>query len=49
MIVKELGLTRFVAHMDIGGPAHDDMLRSIDLYARDIIPALNDYLSKAKQ
>ena len=46
LIVKTLGLTRFVAHMDIGGPVHADMMRSIDVYAREIIPAINDYLKQ---
>lgn len=45
LIVQKLGLTRFVAHMDIGWPAHKDMLYSIDTYAREIIPAINDYLA----
>lgn len=45
LIVKTLDLTRFVAHMDIGGPTHEDMMHSIDIYAREIIPAINDYLA----
>ena len=49
LIVQKLGLTRFVAHMDIGGPAHDDMMRSIDIYAREIIPAINDYVTTTQQ
>lgn len=49
LIVQTLGLTRFVAHMDIGGPAHDDMMRSIDIYAREIIPAINDYVTTTQQ
>ena len=49
MIVQKLGLTRFIAHMDIGGPDHDDMLHSIDIYARDVIPALSNYLATTKQ
>lgn len=43
LIIQTLGLTRFVAHMDIGGPIHDDMMRSIDVYSREIIPAVKKY------
>ena len=40
--VKELfGLTRFVAHLDVGGPSHQEMTRSIELYANKVIPLVN--------
>jgi hypothetical protein len=31
--MKELfGLTRFSAHMDVGGPSHEKMMKSIELF-----------------
>jgi probable LLM family oxidoreductase len=33
-----LGLTRFSAHMDVGGPPHDALMQSIDLFGRQIAP-----------
>lgn len=29
--------------MDIGGPNHDDMMKSIDIYARQTIPSVKKY------
>lgn len=42
--VKTLfGLTRFVAHLDVGGPTHTEMRRSIELYAKQVIPKVKQY------
>jgi len=36
---KELfGLTRFSAHMDVGAPSHLDMMKSIEIFGKDIAP-----------
>lgn len=32
------GLTRFSAHMDVGAPNHLDMMKSIEVYGKDIAP-----------
>lgn len=37
-LVKMFGLTRFVAHMDVGDPGHEEMMDSIKLYATEVIP-----------
>jgi len=34
------GLTRFSAHMDVGAPAHDKMMESIEIFGREIAPAV---------
>ncbi len=34
------GLTRFAAHMDVGGPRHADLLRSIEIFGEKIAPAV---------
>jgi len=37
--VKEMfGLTRFIGHMDMGDPAHDLMLKSIELFGGKVAP-----------
>lgn len=39
--VQEMfGLTRFVAHMDTGGPPHADIMKSIELFGTKIAPAV---------
>ena len=39
--VKEMfGLTRFVAHMDTGGPPHTDIMKSIELFGTKVAPAV---------
>ena len=45
-VVESFWLTRFIAHMDVGWPLHQDMKKSISLYAQQVIPALNNYFSK---
>lgn len=32
------GLTRFSAHMDVGGPSHSAMMKSIEIYGNQIAP-----------
>lgn len=39
-LVKMFGLTRFVAHMDVGDPGHEAMRRSIELFGKEVIPAV---------
>ena len=34
------GLTRFSAHMDVGGPSHESLLKSIEIYGTRIAPAV---------
>ncbi len=45
--VQELfGLTRFAAHMDVGAPAHKDMMKSIEIYGAKIAPKVRKALKK---
>jgi hypothetical protein len=32
------GLTRFSAHMDVGGPSHSLLMKSIEIYGTKILP-----------
>ena len=38
------GITRFVAHIDVGGAPHRDLMKTIELYGSEIIPALKKIL-----
>lgn len=43
--VNELfGLTRFVAHMDVGAPSHESLMKSIELYGTKVVPAVKKAL-----
>ena len=34
------GLTRFSAHMDVGGPSHKSLMKSIEIFGNEIAPAV---------
>ena len=37
--MKEIfGITRFIGHMDVGDPAHDVMMKSIELFGEKVAP-----------
>lgn len=38
------GLTRFAAHMDVGGPPHDSLMKSIELFGTRIAPKIREAL-----
>jgi len=40
------GLTRFSAHMDVGGPTHKSLMRSIEIFGTKIAPKLREALKK---
>ena len=40
------GLTRFSAHMDVGGPSHKTMMKSIELFGNKIAPKVREALKK---
>ncbi|MGJ1317074.1 LLM class flavin-dependent oxidoreductase [Sphingobacterium spiritivorum] len=47
--VQEMfGLTRFSAHMDVGSPHHDMMMKSIEIFGTKIAPAVKKALAKAE-
>lgn len=43
-ISKAFGLTRFVAHLDVGAPKHEDMMQMIELYGKEVIPMVQEAL-----
>ncbi|RXK62614.1 LLM class flavin-dependent oxidoreductase [Lacibacter luteus] len=40
------GLTRFSAHMDVGGPSHAALMKSIEIYGTKIAPKVREALKK---
>lgn len=42
--IKLFGLTRFIAHLDVGGPSHRDMMKAIELYGSRVIPIVRKEL-----
>lgn len=42
-IIEHLGVTRFVAHIDTGGPSQDMMKHTIREYAEKVIPAVREH------
>ena len=42
------GLTRFSAHMDVGGPSHASLMRSIEIFGTEIAPRVRKALSSKK-
>jgi probable LLM family oxidoreductase len=40
------GLTRFSAHMDVGGPSHASLMKSIELFGTKIAPKVREALNK---
>lgn len=44
-VSKMFGLTRFIAHMDVGDPGHEAMMNSIRLFATEVVPAVRKALS----
>jgi len=41
-----LGLTRFSAHMDVGGPSHQSLMKSIEIFGTKIAPKVREALKK---
>jgi alkanesulfonate monooxygenase SsuD/methylene tetrahydromethanopterin reductase-like flavin-dependent oxidoreductase (luciferase family) len=41
---EAFGLTRFVAHMDVGGAPHKEMMQSIELFGTQVAPAVRKAL-----
>ncbi len=40
------GLTRFSAHMDVGGPSHASLMKSIEIFGNKIAPRVKEALNK---
>ena len=40
------GLTRFSAHMDVGGPSHAMLMKSIEIFGTRVAPKVREALAK---
>ena len=45
-VQEQFGLTRFAAHMDVGAPAHKDMMKSIEIDGEKIAPKVRQALGE---
>lgn len=43
-LCQAFGLTRFVAHLDVGAPAHENMMQMINYYGKEVMPKVQDSL-----
>jgi len=43
------GITRFIAHMDVGAPAHAEMMKSIELFGTKVAPEVKKAVANIKQ
>jgi len=39
------GITRFIAHMDVGAPDHKQMMKSIELFGTKVAPEVRKVLT----
>lgn len=44
--IEMFGLTRFIAHIDVGGPSHEKMMKAIELYGNKVLPEVRKALEK---
>lgn len=42
---KQFGLTRFIAHIDVGGPSHFNQMQTIERFASEVIPQVKSALN----
>jgi len=43
---ENFGLTRFIAHLDVGAPSHKHLMKAIELYGTKIAPQVRAALNK---
>jgi probable LLM family oxidoreductase len=46
MLQELFGLTRFSAHMDVGGPSHTSLMKSIELFGTKIAPKVREAMKQ---
>lgn len=44
--IEMFGLTHYVAHIDVGGPTHTQLMKTIELYGNEVIPAVKNHFEK---
>ncbi|MGB6083698.1 LLM class flavin-dependent oxidoreductase [Moheibacter sp.] len=43
--IEMFGLTRFIAHIDVGGPTHKEMMKAIELYGSKVLPEVRKVIN----
>jgi hypothetical protein len=44
--IEIFGLTRFIAHIDVGGPTHKQLMKTIELFGTKVVPEIRKALKK---
>ncbi|MDI3520039.1 MAG: hypothetical protein PWR04_27 [Anaerophaga sp.] len=44
--IEMFGLTRFIAHIDVGGPTHKQLMKAIELFGTKVVPEIRKALKK---
>ncbi|MFX3897699.1 LLM class flavin-dependent oxidoreductase, partial [Streptococcus suis] len=47
--IETLDLDRFLLHLPIGSIPHEDVLRAIELYGKEVAPIVRDYFAKKEE
>ncbi|HGA1125436.1 TPA: LLM class flavin-dependent oxidoreductase, partial [Streptococcus suis] len=47
--IETLDLDRFFLHLPIGSMPHEDVLRAIELYGKEVVPIVRDYFAKKEE
>ena len=42
-MIEVLGLDRFMLHLPLGSMPHEDILKSIELFGREVAPRVREY------
>src|SRR5690606_11143700 len=48
MQAEQFGLTRFMAHVDVGGPPHKELMKSIELFGTKVAPEVRKALGSPR-
>ncbi len=43
--IELLGLTEYIAHIDIGGPTHEQNMNNIELFGKEVMPIVKNHFS----
>lgn len=44
--IELFGLTRYIAHVDVGGPSHAELMKTIEFFGNKVIPAVKKHVGK---
>lgn len=44
--IERFGLTRYIAHLDVGAPEHKKMMKAIELYGTKVVPKVKEHFKQ---